>query len=68
MEDIILVSGVLYLRPPSGEAGEDGILCDGLIEFRSSAAKPAGVSPYKKQSGVIPSPDEEEIEDEGSMG
>jgi len=64
MEDVILVSGVLYLRPPSDEGEEDGILCDGIIEFRPPTGRKTGVTPYKKQFGVIPAP---EPEDDGTM-
>jgi len=37
MEDIVIVTGVLLLRPP--EEGDGGITCDGVIQFRSPAGR-----------------------------
>jgi len=76
MEDIVIVTGVLLLRPP--EEGDGGITCDGLIQFRPPAGR------KKEETKSIPAPEPEEdgtridfvpaadedltFEDEGSMG
>lgn len=60
MDDVILVSGVLVLRP-SDEGEEEGIICEGLIEFRSPAGRNAGKDPRAEMSEILPSPDEDEL-------
>ncbi len=64
MDDVILVTGVLVLRP-SGVGGDEGITCDGVIEFRPPAGQKKEHVPGTSEI-VTSSEEDETIAENGS--